>query len=483
MAVTLNEGNTNKLVITIPAKGDTDWAGVFQAAMQAISDHDHSGNGNGAKLNGSSLDDGCISTSKIVDDAVTGDKIANNSITADHIVDGTIIAADVADGAVTAAKLNSDVVLSTLNDVSSTAPTTGQYLVWDGSEWAPGAVRHISVNTTITSSVADTKFILSNGAHLIFSPSSNSHEIVNCEFISTDSACRIDQANILKRCTFNFAGRLTYNQYNPSNIEYNTGIIGGFDGEPDDANGDGFGSTQVGPCIFKGNVLDIKGSTSFGTSICFGTMSENNLTFSGIHNISTSSEEGISGDTDTTLLEDSNFMRFLQDCNIDLGYHQYDTNSGFVPAGSIFSNGEWLLKGVKPRIDIFSMSISEFTLDTPNNQWYERGALPSERTGLGTSNRLFEGRYKISYDITATTSNPGNDAFSILSGRNGGSVDTSLHDMAPDSSTSNTDRWVSEGQIFTVASGYYHNIEIKHFSDSSGINPTAISGYIFIEKL
>ena len=50
MPVIINEGNTSKLIITIPAKGDTDWAGIFQAAMQVISDHDHSGNGKGAKI-------------------------------------------------------------------------------------------------------------------------------------------------------------------------------------------------------------------------------------------------------------------------------------------------------------------------------------------------------------------------------------------------------------------------------------------------
>ena len=126
MPVVLNEGNTSKLIITIPAKGDTNWAGIFQAAMQAISDHDHSGAGKGAKIQGSALEDGAITTSKLAADAVDGTKIADNSITAAHIVDGTIIAADVADGAITAAKIGSDVPLGATNIASTSDLSTLQ---------------------------------------------------------------------------------------------------------------------------------------------------------------------------------------------------------------------------------------------------------------------------------------------------------------------------------------------------------------------
>lgn len=166
MAVTLNEGNTNKLVITIPAKGDTDWAGIFQAAMQVISDHDHSGNGKGAAITllensvtENKINDGAVTTAKIADTSVTTSKIADANVTTAKIADQNVTTAKIADSNittdkiadanVTASKIASDVVLSTLNDVSSTAPSTSDRLEWDGTEWAPSPLVFGEFNTAI----------------------------------------------------------------------------------------------------------------------------------------------------------------------------------------------------------------------------------------------------------------------------------------------------------------------------------------------
>lgn len=79
-----------------------------------------------------------VSTSKIVDSNVTEAKLATDSVSTNKIVDANVTTAKIADSNVTAAKIGSDVVLSTLNDVSSATPSAGQVLKWDGSSWGPG---------------------------------------------------------------------------------------------------------------------------------------------------------------------------------------------------------------------------------------------------------------------------------------------------------------------------------------------------------
>ena len=52
-----DETSGNKLLIEIPSKGDTGWADELKTKFfQKVVDHDHSGNGNGKKVNILNLD-------------------------------------------------------------------------------------------------------------------------------------------------------------------------------------------------------------------------------------------------------------------------------------------------------------------------------------------------------------------------------------------------------------------------------------------
>lgn len=189
MAEQLGSSTGNNLFITLPSRGDTNWDELVKLLVfQKISDHDHTGSGSGAKITTAAitdanvteaklatnsvttakitdanvttakLADSSVTTAKIAADAVDGTKIADNSITASHIVDGTIITADVADdaittakivdGAVTSNKLNNNVVLASLHDVSAGSPSTGQVIKWNGSAWAKDVVGATTISST-----------------------------------------------------------------------------------------------------------------------------------------------------------------------------------------------------------------------------------------------------------------------------------------------------------------------------------------------
>lgn len=113
MAVlTITLGTTAQLQVKVPVKGETNWSTSFKTEFaQKIVEHDHTGvDGKGSK----------------------------------------IATAAIEDLAVTAAKINSDVVLSTLGNVSATSPTAGQVLKWGGSEWAPATDQAGSGGGSIT---------------------------------------------------------------------------------------------------------------------------------------------------------------------------------------------------------------------------------------------------------------------------------------------------------------------------------------------
>lgn len=63
--VIINQGKTNTLVITIPAKGDVDWAAQIRQAFQDICDHDHTGGIKGKKITGDALADNTITINNI----------------------------------------------------------------------------------------------------------------------------------------------------------------------------------------------------------------------------------------------------------------------------------------------------------------------------------------------------------------------------------------------------------------------------------
>ncbi len=137
-------------------------------------------------LNAKTVEDSSITTEKIVDGAVTQNKLAagvnlppggtaggdltgsypnptikNNSINSSKIVNGSIGTDDISDGAITESKLatglsippggtaggdlsgsfpNPTVTKINGRSVVNTAPTNGQVLRWDGTNWVPGDV-------------------------------------------------------------------------------------------------------------------------------------------------------------------------------------------------------------------------------------------------------------------------------------------------------------------------------------------------------
>lgn len=175
-------GDDTKLKLKVPSKGDTNWESDFKTEFaQKIVDHDHTGvDGKGAKIATAAIEDSAITTDKIADGAVTSvkiaadavadidlaadsvgtselkndavetanildanvttAKIADTNVTTAKIADANVTEAKLADGSVTNAKMGTDVVLSTLSNVSSSAPSANQVLKWDAgsSEWAPG---------------------------------------------------------------------------------------------------------------------------------------------------------------------------------------------------------------------------------------------------------------------------------------------------------------------------------------------------------
>ena len=61
MSVIINAGITTKLIIEIPAKGDTNWTSKVRQAFQDIGDHDHTGvNGKGTQITSAAIKDAAI---------------------------------------------------------------------------------------------------------------------------------------------------------------------------------------------------------------------------------------------------------------------------------------------------------------------------------------------------------------------------------------------------------------------------------------
>ena len=92
---------------------------------------------------------------------IPGDAIEADAITADLLAEGAITGADIGDGEITVAKLHSTLdftgktvsgmtLASSMTDVSTTAPSTGQVLKWDGTQWAPGTDLTATGGTGIT---------------------------------------------------------------------------------------------------------------------------------------------------------------------------------------------------------------------------------------------------------------------------------------------------------------------------------------------
>lgn len=111
--VIINQGKTNTLVITLPAKGDVDWASKVRKAFQDICDHDHTGGIKGKKI--------------------TGDALADNTITINNI--------DL-----------SSVNLNTFLDIADgTTIPSGSVLLWseENQEWYPSTIQNVNSSSNV----------------------------------------------------------------------------------------------------------------------------------------------------------------------------------------------------------------------------------------------------------------------------------------------------------------------------------------------
>jgi hypothetical protein len=112
------------------------------------------------------IGDSQVTSAKIADGGVALVDLATGSVNSAKIVDASIVAADIANGAVNADKLaanavtsakitdltivNADIANATINaaKLAQSGATTGQFLRWNGSAWAPnGAPGSVLVET------------------------------------------------------------------------------------------------------------------------------------------------------------------------------------------------------------------------------------------------------------------------------------------------------------------------------------------------
>lgn len=101
------------LTLTIPTAGTRNWAQtLYSTTWTKISNHDHTGSGNGAQLGTNSLLALSVTTAKLADLAVTTIKLADLSVTTIKIADLNVTTGKLADLAVTTIKLADDAVTS-----------------------------------------------------------------------------------------------------------------------------------------------------------------------------------------------------------------------------------------------------------------------------------------------------------------------------------------------------------------------------------
>lgn len=111
--VIINQGKTNTLVITLPAKGDVDWASKVRQAFQDLCDHDHTGGIKGKKI--------------------TGDALADNTITINNI------------------DLSSVNLNTFLNIQEGTNVPSGSVLLWseENQEWYPSTIQNVNSSSNV----------------------------------------------------------------------------------------------------------------------------------------------------------------------------------------------------------------------------------------------------------------------------------------------------------------------------------------------
>lgn len=172
----------------------------------------------------------------IAPDSIGTSELKIDAVETENITDLNVTTAKIADANVTAAKIGSDVVLSTLNDVSSTSPSTNDTLEWSGTEWIPtNRVITITTNTVLSTPTSDTTFILTSGADLTIRTT-----VQRCNVISEDINCelKIESSGRFNHNYVNITGTLNLNSWDVesgtySEFNYNHGYIGKLSGNQD----------------------------------------------------------------------------------------------------------------------------------------------------------------------------------------------------------------------------------------------------------
>lgn len=223
MPKVIGSASGNNLKITIPARGEKNWDELIEnSCFTPISNHSHTGNGDGAKIDTDALEDGAVTNAKLesaiqgkltqVDSNTTSianlqtdvtnntNSITNNSNTISaHTTDITNLQNDITNNTNSITN-NSNTIsthttdismiqqwnLANLNDVASTAPTSGQVLSWNGTSWTPATSSGGSSNVYDFNSVA---------AAQAYSPSAGDVIIMSSSLVDLDDLS-IDLANV-----------------------------------------------------------------------------------------------------------------------------------------------------------------------------------------------------------------------------------------------------------------------------------------------
>ena len=139
----IGSASGNNLKITIPERGEKNWDELIEnSCFTPISNHSHTGNGDGAKIDTDALEDNAVTTDKITDANVTEaklesavqTKLSNVSTNTSNISTNT---SNISTNTSSISNLSIPSVISDLSNVSSTTPSSGQTLSWNGSAWAP----------------------------------------------------------------------------------------------------------------------------------------------------------------------------------------------------------------------------------------------------------------------------------------------------------------------------------------------------------
>ena len=179
MPKVIGSSSANNLQITIPVRGEKNWDELIEnSCFQRISDHSHTGNGDGAKIDTDALEDNAVTAVKITDGVVSNAKLdsatqtsigtistntSNISTNTSNIATNTSnigtntsnistntsnistntsnISTNTANVATNTTNIatNTNRALGSISDVSSSAPTDGQVLAYNNTsgEWEP----------------------------------------------------------------------------------------------------------------------------------------------------------------------------------------------------------------------------------------------------------------------------------------------------------------------------------------------------------